>query len=156
MAKRSRKRKRPDAPRKRQLSVMVIHRIQDTMAVVSAIESNKAILGAKLAERYGRGLRNGETSPDWILALELTGRDVIAALKRLIELDDRVDRAAVEHEELRLKRDRLVRDDLYPRAVTVRGSIVLAFGREEGGNIHFMKGRTPRKADALERQVRLM
>jgi hypothetical protein len=69
---------------------MVINRIRDTMELISAIESNKAVVAAILAERYGPELRDGETLPDWVLALELTGRDLLAALKRLIELDDQV------------------------------------------------------------------
>ncbi len=158
MAKRGRKKKswRPDARRKRKLSVMVLRRIEDTMELVTSIESNKAGLATALAERYAPRLREGETLPDWVLTLELAARDVMAALQRLVELDDSAAHAVVAHEKLRIERYLLARDELYPRAVAVRGSIVLAFGRERGGDLHAMKGRTRRKPQALERQLRRM
>ncbi len=85
------------------------------MELVASIEGHRERLLAALAERYGPRLRDGEILPDWGLELELTVRDVLAALKRLVELDDQVDRRSSEHETLRLRRDRLVGDDIYPR-----------------------------------------
>lgn len=158
MAKRGRKKNswRPDARRKRKLSVMVLRRIEDTMELVTSIESNKAGLATALAERYAPRLREGETLPDWVLTLELAARDVMAALQRLVELDDSVAHAVVAHEKLRIERYLLARDELHPRAVAVRGSIALAFGRERGADLHAMKGRTRRKPQGLERQLRRM
>ena len=147
---------KPEKPRRRQLSVMVLRRTEDAMTLVAAIEANKAKLAAAFAERYAPRLRAGETLPDWELTLELMVRDVIEALWQMIDLDDRVDHAATEADLLREDRDRLVSGELYPRAVTVRGSIDLAFGRKVGSErIHLMKGRTQRKTRALERQLRL-
>ena len=135
---------------------MVIHRIEDTMALVASIEAHRESLVAALAERYAPQLADGEVLPDWGLELDLTVRELLAALKRLVDLDDRADSASVERELLRRKRDRLVSDDIYPRVVSVRGSIDLAFGRERGRTIHLMKGRTDRTSWGLARQLRLM
>ncbi len=85
------------------------------MELVASIEGHRERLLAALAERYGPRLRDGEILPDWGLELELTVRDVLAALKRLVELDDQVDRRSSAHETLRLRRDRLVGDPPTPR-----------------------------------------
>ncbi len=153
MARRGR-RKGPQ-PRERKLSVMVLQRTKDAMELVTRIEAYKSRLAAALAERYAPRLRPGEELPDYGLALELAVRDVVEALRRMIEIDDRVDHAAVDLDLLRLDRDRLVADELYPAAVWVRGSIDLAFGRKRGRAVHLMSGRTRRNPPALARQLRL-
>ena len=124
------------------------------MELVSSIESYTPRLEAVLAERYEPHLRPGEASPDYRLALDLAAREVEAALARVVELDDAVTFATSDLAELRRQRDRLVDGELYPRAVTVRGSIELAFGREQGRELHSMEGRTRRKGPGLERQLR--
>ena len=135
---------------------MVIHRIKDAMALVSSIESHRESLLEALAERYAPRLRDGEVLPDWGLELDLTVREVLETLKGLVERDDELERESVEHGLLRRKRDRLVSDDVYPRAVSVRGSIDLAFGRKRGRDIHLMEGRTDRTAWGLARQLRIL
>ncbi len=144
----------------RKLSAMVIHRIKDTMALASSVEAHKARLAAAIRERYSPRLRPGEELPDYVLALELTVRDVQAALQELIRLDDAVDFASAKYKNLRREQDLLVRDEVYPHTVSVRGSIDLAFGRSMGAWVHGMKGRTRRGASPLrsqlERMVRLL
>ncbi len=133
---------------------MVLHRTKDAMELVSSIRAHKGRLAAAVAERYASRLREGESLPDYALQLELAGRDVKAALKRLIELDDQVDDAEVERDLLRLERNALAVEELYPRAVAVRGEIDLAFGREEGRHFHGMRGKTRRRAPLLLEQLR--
>jgi hypothetical protein len=153
MPKSTRGRKRPLEPKRRKLSVMVLHRIEDTMELWSSVDAYKVKLAAAIGERYSPRLRPGEELPDYALALELAVRDVQAALARLMQLDDEADHASVQCDLLRLERDRLVREEVYPAAVSVRGSIDLAFGPRHGFHVHGMKGRTRRRASALEEQV---
>ncbi len=135
---------------------MVLHRTKDTMALVDSIRAHKERLAAGFAKRYSPRLRNGETPPDCVLLLELVARDVKAALKRLIALDDRVDYGEVNRDLKRIERNALAIEELHPRAVSVRGAIDLAFGREEGRHFHGMKGKTRRRAPLLLNQLRLL
>ena len=140
----------------RKMSVMVLHRTKDAMELLSSIRAHKPRLAAAVAERYASRLREGESLPDYALLLELAGRDVKAALKRLIELDDKVDDAELNRDSLRLERNLLAAEELYPRAVSVRGEIDLACGREEGRHFHGMRGKTRRRAPLLLEQLRLL
>lgn len=153
MAKSSAKKRRTKKRKGRRLSVMVIHRCEDSMELWLSVESYKGRLAAAIRERYAPRLRPGEELPDYVLALELTVRDVQAALAHLIRLDDGLAVAAAQYGTLRREQDRLVREELYPRAVSVRGAIDLAFGREMGAWLHGMKGRTRRRASALRIQL---
>ncbi len=120
MARSGPRRQRKQKPKGRKLSVMVIHRIKDTMALSSSVEAHKARLAAAIRERYSPRLRPEEELPDYVLALELTVRDVQAALQELIRVDDAVDFASAKYGNLRREQDLLVRDELYPRTVSVR------------------------------------
>ncbi len=154
MSKRRSGKKGATGRKGQKLSMMVLHRTQDTMELVASVKRYTPALVAALVERYAPNLSEGETLPDYGLALELVVRDVTAALARLVELDDEVAYAAVDHMQLGHKRKSLAEDELYPRAVAVRGAIEVAFGKERGGRLHGIKGRTERKAPALERQLR--
>ncbi len=88
--------------------------------------------------------------------LELAARDLKAALRRLIELDDKVDYGEADRDLLRRERNAMAVDVLYPCAVSVRGEIDLACGREAGRHFHGMKGRTRRRAPLLLDQLRLL
>ncbi len=154
MAKHGGKRKRKKKTSGLYLSMMVIHRTEDTMDLVSSIKSYQEKLSARLAERYSRRLRPGETLPDYGLVLELAVRDLRAALDLLAELDDKVAIARTEQVCRQIDRCTLVREELHPRAVAVRGEIDLAFGRRKGGWLHGMRGRTRRSPPALEAQLR--
>lgn len=90
MAKHKRKRK-PDQPRRRKLSLMVLHRTKDAMELCSSIHRHKGRPAKALGKRFGPRLLAGEEPPDWQLTLTLIARDAQAALERLIELDDEVD-----------------------------------------------------------------
>ncbi len=136
------------------LSLMVLHRIEDTMELVSSIESYRPRLESVFEKRYAPLLDEGEAPPDQGLALELLAREVKAKLARLMDLDDKVCFGTIEHEALRRKRKRLIDDVLYPLAVAVRGSIELAFGRDAGRLLHGMESRTEHQAEALENQLR--
>ncbi len=124
------------------------------MSLTAAVKTYKTRLAAAIAERYAPRLKSGETLPDFTLPLELAVRDVQVALAHLIELDDEVDYAWVEHHFLKQDRRDLVRQQLHPRAVAVRGAIDLAFGRERGAYLHGMKGRTRRRPENLQNQLR--
>lgn len=154
MAKPGGKRKRKKKTSGLYLSIMVIHRIEDAMSLVSSIKSYQKQLVQGLAGRFSRHLRPGETLPDYHLALELAVRDVRAALDLLVDLDDRVAFARSDQLSSQVARSTLVREELYPRTVAVRGEIDLAFGRQRGGWLHGMRGRTRRSPPALEAQLR--
>ncbi len=149
-------RKRQRSKRKtKTLSVMVIRRIKDMMSLVSSVEAYRGKLAAALGKRYAPRLLEGEALPDLILLLDLAVRDAQAALDRLIRLDNDADRVDTHLGLLRKDRDRLVREELHPRAVAVRGAIDLAFGRKLGALVHGMSGRTRRRPASLARQVRI-
>ncbi len=155
MAKSRGKRKRKKKTSGLYLSTMVIHRITDTMDLVSSIKVYREKLSARLAERYAPGLRPGEEVPDYALVLDLAVRDVRAAVQRLSDLDDEVAFARTDQVCRVEERARLVREQLYPRAVAVRSEIDLAFGRPQASWFHGMKGRTRRTGPSLEVQLRL-
>ena len=154
MTKRGGKRKRKKKTSGLYLSAMVIHRIKDAMSLVASIERHQEMLVARLDERYSPRLRPGEALPDYGLFLELAVREMRAALDLLSELDDRVAFARTDQVCLGMERSKLVREELYPRTVAVRGEIDLAFGRLQGRLLHGMKGRTRRSPPALEAQLR--
>jgi hypothetical protein len=143
-------------PKPRKMSVMVLHRTKDTMELLSSIRAYKQQLASAVTERYASRLCDGESLPDYALLLELAGRDVKAALNHLIALDDKVDDAEVERDFLRADRNTLAAEEVHPLAVSVRGEIDLAFGREEGRHFHGMKGKTRRRASLLLEQLRLL
>ncbi|MCP3963772.1 MAG: hypothetical protein GY719_38540 [bacterium] len=145
---------RPKKKKSRKLSVMVLHRTRDTIELVSSIEAYKDRLAAAMAERFASGLRPGETLPDYLLTLELAARELKTALKRLIAIDDEVDAASVKRDLRRGERDVLAGKVLQPRAVSVRGAIDQAYGREEGRQLHGMKGQTRHRATLLLKQLR--
>ncbi len=148
-------RKRAEKRQTRKLSVMVIRRIKDMMALASSVEAYKRKLTAAFTKRYASRLREGEELPDYLLVLDLAVRDAEAALDHLVRLDDAADRVDNRRTRRRDERNSLVRDQLYPQTVAVRGAIDLAFGRELGALVHGMTGRTRRKPASLERQVRI-
>jgi hypothetical protein len=148
-------RKRAKKPETRQLSVMVIRRIKDMMSLASSVEAYKRRLATAFAKRYARRLHEGEELPDYHLVLDLAVRDAAAALDHLVRLDDAADQVKNRRSGLRKERNCLVRDQLHPQAVAIRGAIDLAFGRKLGTLVHGMSGRTRRKPASLERQVRL-
>ncbi len=154
MAKLGGKRKRKKKASGFYLSTMVIHRIEDAMDLVSSLKSYREKLAVRLAERYSGRLRPDETPPDYVQVLELAVRDVRATLDLLSKLDDEVAFARTDQLSRQTARSKLVREELYPRAVVVRGEIDLAFGRRKGGWLHGMKGRTRRSPPALEMQLR--
>ncbi len=149
----SRKRKR--AKKTKTLSVMVIRRIKDMMELAASVEAYRGKLAVALGERYAPGLLEGEALPDVGLLLDLAVRDAQAALDRLVRMDVDSDRVDTRLGLLRADRDRLVHEDLHPRAVAVRGAIDLAFGKKQGALVHGMSGRTRRHPASLERQVRI-
>ncbi|MCP3964180.1 MAG: hypothetical protein GY719_40640 [bacterium] len=132
---------------------MVIHRIEDTKALLSSIDVLKASIEEKLAERFEPRLRPGETLPDYGLALDLAGRDVQAALDRLVDLDDELFLKTVEREGLQQSREEILKEEVYPRLVNVRGAIDRAYERRGARLIHRMEGRTPRKPTDIEHVV---
>ncbi len=140
--------------RSRKLSLMVLHRVKDTMALVDSITAHKGQLAATLAERYVPKLEEGETLPDYVLTLELAAREVKAALKHLLASDDAVDRASVKRDLKRRECNALATGELQPRAMSVRGAIDQAFGREVGRDLHGMKGQTRRRSPLLLKQLR--
>lgn len=153
----SKRKSRRTAKRKNfRLSVMVIHRIEDTMVLAASVEAYKKLLAAAVDQRYSPKLRAGEELPSFVLSLELTVRDAQVALDRLVDLDEAVDDTATELESLRQDRSDLVAGELHPRAVAVRGAIELAFGKQQGRLLHGLEGRTRRKPAALQVQVRRM
>ncbi len=154
MAKRGGKRKRKKKTSGLYLSAMVVHRIEDAMSLVSSIDSYRERFAVRFDERYSRHLRPGETLPDHGLILELAVREMRAHLDLLSELDDQVAFARTDQVHLGMERTELVREELYPRTVAVRGEIDLAFGRQQGRLVHGMEGRTRRTAPALEAQLR--
>ncbi len=154
MAKLGGKRKRKKKTSGLYLSSMVINRIKDAMSLISSIQTYQEKLEAGLAERYSRRLRPGEAAPDYRLLLDLVVRDVRAALNLLSELDDQVAFARSDQVSRQMERSRLVREELHPRTVAVRGEIDLAFGRPQGSSLHGMKGRTRRSPPALQLQLR--
>ncbi len=156
MAKSGPRRQRQKRRRQRKLSVMVIHRIKDAMALASSVEAHKARLAAALGEQYSPQLLPGEELPDYVLALELAVRHVQTALRELIRHDDAVDIASAKYEILRREQNLLVRDEAYPCTVHVRGLIDLTFGRSKGAWVHGMKGRTRRSASPLRLQLERM
>ncbi len=154
MPKPGRRPGRQKKPKSRKLSAMVLHRTKDTMDLVASTRVHQHRLAAAIAKRYAPLLEEGETLPDHVLTLELAGREVKAALKCLIEVDDRVDYASVKRDLLRLERNAMAAKVLQPRAVSVRGAIDQAFGREQGRHLHGMKGSTRRRAPLLLKQIR--
>ncbi len=126
------------------------------MELTSSVKSYKGKLAVAISERYAPQLQKGEALPDYVLMLELAVRDAQSALDRLVALDDEVDDVAIELGLQRSERDRLVSEELFPRAVTVRQAIELAFGKERGSTFHGLKGRTRRKPAGLLRQVMRM
>ena len=60
MAKPRRRQSRPRKLKPNQLSVMVLHRTKDAMALVDSIRARKQRLAAAIAERYAPRLRDGE------------------------------------------------------------------------------------------------
>ncbi len=156
MAKPKRRRRPEQELKPKQMSLMVLHRTKDAMELVASVRAYRARLAVAIAERYSSRLRPGESLPDYVLMLELAARDLKAELKRLIELDDQVDYGEVERDLLRVERNALAVDVLYPSAVAVRGEIDLACGREEGRHFHGMRGKTRRRAPLLLAQLRLL
>ncbi len=144
----------PQGLKSKKMSVMVLHRTKDTMELVAAVRAYRERLAAAIGERYAPRLQRGESLPDYVLMLELAARDLTAALKRLIELDDRVDYGEVGRDLRRLERNALAVEVLYPCAVSVRGEMDLAFGREAGRGFHGMRGKTRRRAPLLLAQLR--
>ncbi len=132
---------------------MVLHRIQDAEALLASIDSYKELLAETLSRRHRPRLLPGETLPDYLLLLELTGRDVQDALDLLIESDDTLHRRKARRFALQVERDELLQRTAYQRLSAVRRQIDGVFGREAGVLVHAMKGRTPRTAKRLEVEI---
>ncbi len=124
------------------------------MELVSSVQSYRDKFATGLAKRYLPNLLPGETAPDYGLAIELAVRDVRVAVDRLSELDDQVAYARTDQVSRSKERLKLVREELYPRTVAVRGEIDLALGRDQGMGLHGMRGRTRRSPPALQRQLK--
>ncbi len=136
-----------------ELSEMVTRRARDAAALVASIRVHKADVAAALGQRFAPTLQDGESVPDYELALELAGRSVQLAFDRLDELDDRHYVAKANSAHLAGAVDRLAKQELYPQAVDVRRQIDAAFGREVGSELHSFTGRTPRVAERLRQHV---
>ncbi len=152
----SAKKKRQPGSRTRKpprLSEMVLHRVQDAEALLASIGSYKELLSETLSRRHRPRLLPGETLPDYLLLLELTGRDVQAALDLLVEYDGRLSERKAERFGLQLDRDQLLQGQAYRHLSSVRSQIDGVFGREAGARVHGLKGRTPRTAARLEAEI---
>ncbi len=143
----------PRKQRRTELSEMVTQRARETEALVASIRVHKAEVAAALRERLAPALRPGESLPDHELTLELAGRSVELAFDRLEELDERHRRAKAERAHFAGELERVAKQELYPRAVSVRRQIDDALGREAGSELHTFTGKTPRVTARLKAHV---
>lgn len=142
--------RRPKKPKKRpKFSEMVFQREEDAAALISAFEVYEKSIVEGLERRHRPLLREGEILPDYGLSLDLTAREVRGAIGLLVDLDQEHSAHKAELEGLRHARNELVKRELHPCAVTVRGSIDSLLGREAGSEFHGMRGKTPRKLPRL-------
>ncbi len=132
---------------------MVLHRIDDAEALLASINSYKDLLTETLSRRHLPKLRPGETLPDYLLLLDLTGRDVQEALDSLVEVDGQLHQRKADRFALQVERDQPLQAEAYQRLSAVRRQIDGVFGREAGAIVHGMKGRTPRTAKRLEVEI---
>ncbi|MCP5111326.1 MAG: hypothetical protein GY953_10880, partial [bacterium] len=136
-----------------QYSKAFIERTRDTSALRSSVEVYKERVAAGLGERLAPELAEGEVMPDFGLSLELVARSVESALERLrVAETEYLDRAQ-DRVVTRRESDKLARRELHPRVVAVRRLIESQCGRNEGRQVHGMRGRTLRKPGRLHAQM---
>ncbi len=130
-----------------------IQRAKDARALKSSIE----VFGAQVTEGLGKRLTpelaDGETLPDFSFSLELFGRSVGSALERLRRAELEYLNQSSRCVTVRRQSEKLARQEVYPRVVSVRRLIEAQFGKEEGRAIHGMAGKTRRKARRLHGQL---
>ena len=80
-------------------------------------------------------------------------RSVDAALEDLLAAHRRYDRQTTLCHDLSLECDRLARDELYPRAVSLRRAIDGAYGKRQAVKVHGFVGEIPTWRDGLRKQV---
>ena len=127
--------------------------MKDARALRSSIEVFGTQVTEGLGKRLAPELAAGESLPDFSFSLELVGRSVASALERLRVAEryylDQSSRCVA----VRRKSEKLARQEVYPRVVSVRRLIEAQFGKEEGRAIHGMVGKTRRKARRLHAQL---
>lgn len=131
----------------------VLRRYRATESLRGAVKAYKDTIAAGYRAKLESELRDGETLPDQVLALELAERSV-ETVRADLERAERVYRRQVSRRRsLHGACDRLAREELYPELVAVRAEIDLRFGRDAGRGVHGMQGSTRRKPGRMLPQL---
>ncbi len=134
-------------------SKRVTDRIKATRSLLAMLESARSRAAKGFSDKLADELRDGEVMPDQGLALDLVGRSVKTALELLVKADDAYCGQATQRQLLAEACRYVASDEIYPELVEVRREIDARFGKEAGGQVHAMKGRTPRQPKALHLQL---
>lgn len=126
-------------------SKRVLRRIKAAASLHGAIVTFKAHAATGFRNKLAAELRDGETMPDQILALELVDRSVQTAIGQLRRAEETYRQQATERWILNEACTLVAREETYPELVDVRRSIERRFGREAGCFFHGMEGNTRRK-----------
>ena len=131
-------------------------RAGDAEALEASIRVFKGRVAEGLGERLAPELAEGEALPDFGLSLELVGRSVESALEHLRVSEMEYLELGVRCARVRRASDKLARQEVYPRVVSVRRLIESQFGKEEGQLIHGKAGKTRRKPRRLHGQLMVL
>lgn len=105
------------------------------------IDAHAADAGRRLGNTLRPWLRDGETLPDFALALQLPARMIEARARQLVERRDELDGAKNDEEDARLARDHAA-SALRRKLVEIRRMMIVPLGPQRAAAALGIKGKT--------------